>query len=785
MPPGRNIVMTDREFVTVFAARYVGGAIGLAALSVSALYLLPLWPFMPGAGLDLSWVYALNEAVEQGRVFGRDLIFTFGPLASVYSGSFHPATDGLMMIGSAVFALGFCAAFALLAHPLRHAYAIVLPVFICLAWPRDSIFLILPLALLLAVTRVSLPARSPMRLQPSPAAVLGIAAATCAVATEPFIKGSFVGVTMLAAGLSCLLLLSRDWRAGLGFAILVLCTSVAAWALTKQPLAALPGFFITQMPVISGYTNAMAMDGPRSAVLVYLAGALILSAIFYVEVVSKIGWRGWVALLGFLWVLFVTFKAAFVREHILIGGGMLLLAAYAVSLLSRPKAAVAALVAGIAGWTYLATIVLPPNSSIPSLVMNVFTDKWEATVRGIRTRLADPGRLDRDFAAANATIRAEVPLPSVRGTVDIYPWQLSAIFANGLRWSGRPVFQSYSAYEPSLLADNFAHLRGASAPDTIFFTFSPIDLRLPAMDDSSSLLQLLASYEVVGYQAPYLELAKRAPEAAPPLDEAEKRVIAGTLGTDIPVEETRPVWASLDLHPTFLGRMRAAVYKLPLLHIVLQLDDGRTVDRRYIAGVGNTGFILSPYLEEPQDFLSLAAGLEGAPKVVSFRITTGIRGLWSRRFEVTMTPIRLTPQPGARALVEPPTPAALSQRITSPKAQCHLDLVNGRPLAPDGVIRAAHHRVRLQGWTAPPDSANGPDEAWVSTTALRNGEKHYFRAQGWLRPDVAAYLHRPGMKNPGFIATLDLKELSGPQAISVYSLADGKAYDCGIDLSLQ
>src|SRR5689334_18371342 len=32
------------------------------------------------AGLDASWAFGLNEAAAKGRIFGRDLAFTYGPL---------------------------------------------------------------------------------------------------------------------------------------------------------------------------------------------------------------------------------------------------------------------------------------------------------------------------------------------------------------------------------------------------------------------------------------------------------------------------------------------------------------------------------------------------------------------------------------------------------------------------------------------------------------------------------------------------------------------------------
>ena len=49
----------------------------LAVLAVDAY--VPLSPFMPRNDVDGSWILALNQAVARGLVFGRDIVFTFGP----------------------------------------------------------------------------------------------------------------------------------------------------------------------------------------------------------------------------------------------------------------------------------------------------------------------------------------------------------------------------------------------------------------------------------------------------------------------------------------------------------------------------------------------------------------------------------------------------------------------------------------------------------------------------------------------------------------------------------
>ncbi len=57
--------------------------VAAGALVIAWLLLMPFAPGMPTGGIDGSWPYGLNEAIARGYVFGRDVVFTFGPLASV------------------------------------------------------------------------------------------------------------------------------------------------------------------------------------------------------------------------------------------------------------------------------------------------------------------------------------------------------------------------------------------------------------------------------------------------------------------------------------------------------------------------------------------------------------------------------------------------------------------------------------------------------------------------------------------------------------------------------
>src|ERR1700722_18033205 len=83
-------------------------------------------PGMPDAGLDASWVYSINQAVAQKMAFGHDVIFTYGPYASVWTHTYHPATVWMMLLGSLLLDVCFACCFAWLVRPAAWSWALML-----------------------------------------------------------------------------------------------------------------------------------------------------------------------------------------------------------------------------------------------------------------------------------------------------------------------------------------------------------------------------------------------------------------------------------------------------------------------------------------------------------------------------------------------------------------------------------------------------------------------------------------------------------------------------------
>src|ERR1700722_20375304 len=103
-PSGRRVRLT--KLPPFFLATFV-------TLTTLAIF-IPLNPDMPDKGIDQSWIsamhdargnleqsmplvkpdqswmMAMNEAVARHLRFGKEIVFTFGPYASIYTRVFHP-----------------------------------------------------------------------------------------------------------------------------------------------------------------------------------------------------------------------------------------------------------------------------------------------------------------------------------------------------------------------------------------------------------------------------------------------------------------------------------------------------------------------------------------------------------------------------------------------------------------------------------------------------------------------------------------------------------------------
>ncbi|MGC2968161.1 hypothetical protein [Paraburkholderia aspalathi] len=619
MKPDNNIHIAPVERAT--SRGVIAGVVASFALFIAFIFVLPLAPRMPTVGLDPSWCYALNEAVVRHLVFGRDLIFTFGPLGSVYTVMYHPGTDGIMLVGSAVLALALCFGFALLAGPNKRLLLVFLPLIIVESRIRDAIFMAVPLVLLFAAF-----VESGSRSENRPWRIGMLLFVSAAAGILPLVKGSFAALSAAMVVLAAVLFARRH---KFRISILLCSTSGAAlilsWVLTGQPLAALPNFFLAQEPIISGYTEAMSIHGPYSSVVLWAVPAGICLFAFIAGFWRQRGIDCAIVSFGLALFLFITFKAGYVRQdgHPGITVASLLFVGLALSMLSHPLIAVLIAVSVFVGWFKVENQLDGFNFRY---MADVAYHSFDATKAGIAQR-SDPSLLPRMFEDAKQRIRTEVPLPKMTGSVDVYPTELSVVFANDLKWSGRPVPQSYSVYKPELDRLNRNHLLAPDAPDHVLFAVGPIDNRLPALEDAGSWPVLISHYRVADSIGGFVNLERAVKPTDSRLVPLSSSDATPNTVIDVP-QGPQVIWAKIDLRPTLAGRIAMTLFKLPQVYIDLVLDDGSVVHRRFIPAMALNGFVLSPYVSTTNDFAKLMDG-KPLPRVVRFSIVAPRVGLWN------------------------------------------------------------------------------------------------------------------------------------------------------------
>jgi hypothetical protein len=464
-----------------------------------------------------------------------------------------------------------------------------------------------------------------------------------------------------------------------------------------QPLGGLPRYLLNSLEISRGYNDAMAISARSGLPMVpYVLASIGLGCAIALRLVHRRAWAELLPALGVAGLLFLAFKASFVRRdgvHELIAAVALpfVVATYAFAVGSlaghparvgaprpRPSAGPARLegvAVGIAlalGLALTATHRAAPGFGGTSAV-TLFT----ANVAGALRMAVGRSRHREYHALRLSEIRAQNPLGAIRGRVDVLPYQQSELLAHGLSYAPRPVIQSYSAYTPRLAELNARHFRGPGAPDHVLLGPGTIDDRYPSLDDGPARLELLRSYDPVGMRGDFLLLQRRAsprpvrltPRATYDLD------LASPAATTLPPRGA--VWATIELRPTLLGRVRSLLHRAPDVQAKVRTDQGKERTFRIVPEMTRAGFLLSPLAERPADFGALAAGTPAAeasgpghalPHVTSIEVQvfSGRPALFYER-TARMTLYELAAAPAGGGAAPSPGDAAGAERGCRPE----------------------------------------------------------------------------------------------------------------------
>jgi hypothetical protein len=637
---------------------------GAAAFLFSALACVAV--FSPAdlrpisAGLDTSWASVLGEAPRLGLKFGRDIIFTGGPLSPLYTGYFAEATIWWVVGFRALTILVIAAGLVLLT--LRSQLLVLVPVaFVILFLFPDGVFFLVPFLLVLVIADAP---RSFARRLYAVACALVCAALTLA-------KFSVAPLALVCLALVDLLTL-RARR--LPVAIGVYVTGVVAlFAVLQGGLASFGPFLASTLDVTAGYAEGMSSVWPTEEIAYFLIAALIgivtvLRVEFSLVRAGRVdGWTAAALVVATVGYLYVVFKAGFVRHdlHAVIGWSGFAVAASAYVLLRWQLSDAKTSLIALQAVALALVVLLVPRSykrgigmeapAFWSFIRQQPFRSADATVR----LLAAPGERLRQLQAARdhamQELRAAHPMPRLAGAVDIIPSKQSLLIAHGLDYRPRFTVQEYTTYTDVLIERNRAFFRGERAPANLLFQPGSIDRRYPALAEGPLWPDFLRLYDPVDLVGDMLLLRRRAQPAGDVLGVAT----AASVDADVPFAlPPGPLFLKARFDLTLFGILANLALKPPLVHMRVTFADGETAQYRLIPAIARQGFIVSPLIEQASDFALLAAGTVSRTMrpvtSIAFELTGLGRRAYRRPIAVELFPLdvtRIPPSPARDALV--------------------------------------------------------------------------------------------------------------------------------------
>jgi len=220
-----------------------------------------------------------------------------------------------------------------------------------------------------------------------------------------------------------------------------------------------------------------------------------------------------------------------------------------------------------------------------------------------------------------------------RATIDILGYEQATALFNDFNYHPRPIFQSYSVFNPYLEQVNRRFYEAESAPEFVLLKVQSIDYRMPMMDDSGVWRLLPHQYDFVQTERGY-QLWRKLPARFDPAKETPRPLAT----TDLAVGEVLPLeayagkqlWVRIDLGQSLIGRLHSFLYKPP--HVMLVIKDAVGIVSEYHMPLPlvRSGFILSPIIEDAVGLASYANGRAGREaRSLSLKIKSGDRFLFA------------------------------------------------------------------------------------------------------------------------------------------------------------
>jgi hypothetical protein len=563
-------------------------------------------------GLDPSWVYALNVLPHTAFLFGRDVMYVYGPLGFLL-GPLHVGSNLLIATG---FRLFIHAIFAACILYLALRASSVLPMILFAAGYLISLVAVIDLdysyQLIIVESLLVLLAfrsRQPWWFATPAAGVLAVS-----LLFMKFGVGILALSVYAAAALYWVLAKPHGALKVAGIAIgSYFVTFVALAALFLQSIPNVAAWISRSMDMSDSHQSAFSIGGSRLFLLLALASAMVYALVILCFFRWKSGLR--CVLLVFVPAIFLAFKHGLIRadghERNFFPFVLALLSVLVLFVASRRE-----LLTLITAFCLVLTFSLPVGiyysrqSRLPSPLDTLLGKRGLSNLISTVDFRRTQRTLDLQSAANLRTNQLpEDWIDDIQGhrwTVDSVPWELTYIFANHLNWDPQPTLQTFMASTPALDEWSAQHFNSNNGPDVLIAEFTAIDGRNLLLDSPAVTRSILRNYE------PYREnvrdnlfLLKRRQKALTEdsVTLGEQEIHNGEW-MDVP-ESDHAVLAHLELSISFFGRAVKTLYRIPGVNVDLIYQSGQQHSYRITPANAKDGLLLNYLPRTPSELSDL------------------------------------------------------------------------------------------------------------------------------------------------------------------------------------
>jgi len=574
----------------------------------------------PSTDVDTSYRMILNAAHELNLEFGSDLVITWGPLAFLAMPDLHPVMSYFKHgIGTLVYLSVFIALGLVIRIAQQSTKSLLLTLFLVnfgIIYLFDPIiFFFLPIVLYVVIfSKSGYGYNNVLR-----------TAIICLVALAALTKFTYLilGLTIVGVSSAYGLLVQKNYKWDI---IVFLGMTLLIWVLSGQTLSSFLSFVTRSFEIASAYGSALSLNGGKSELVnlsFFLLSALIIAGSLMFNSIKEPPIR--IVALVLIWgsLGLICLKTAFVRysfSHLWQGTAYITILGIACSYsfnpaFNRKNVTGGALTLLPAILPMIALLYLSEPSPSKNITQIRFFSTPALFIDGLAKSYSlfkSPSDYENRYQDALKKIRQKTKLPSISGSVDLYPDNQSIILAYDLEYKPRASYQSVNTVTSKLSKINSSNLLGTDAPNTLLFNLSTIDRRLPALGENLSWPIIWTNYRQTLAHSEFLIL-QRSPH---PQKLTVVDIDAGILQLEdefeLPEQYRENLWIKLEVTPTLLGSLASVLYKLPILRIALNLENGDVREYRFLHEIGDSGFLLSPLIENKEEFgiFPIASGIE-------------------------------------------------------------------------------------------------------------------------------------------------------------------------------